>query len=57
MQMLKQIDSEVVIGQLSYKQIADIFNHVHAYQEDATTYRICRLYNLLTNTSTLQVIS
>ena len=29
MRMLKRIDSDVLIGQLSYMQIADIFNHVH----------------------------
>ena len=34
MSMLKRIDIEIVIGQLSYKQIADIFNHVHACQQD-----------------------
>ena len=27
--MLERVDSEVLIGQLSYKQIADIFNHIH----------------------------
>ena len=34
MSMLKRMDIEIVIGQLSYKQIADIFNHVHAHQQD-----------------------
>ena len=29
MDMLKRLDAEVVIGQLSYKQRSDIYNHVH----------------------------
>ena len=29
MDMLKRVDSEVLIGQLSYKQIADILYHIH----------------------------
>ena len=33
MDMLKRVDREVLIGQLSYKQIADIFNHIHFQQE------------------------
>ena len=32
--MLKRMDIEIVIGQLSYKQIADIFNHVHSCHQD-----------------------
>ena len=32
--MLRQADYQVVIGQLSYKQIADIFNHVHSCRLD-----------------------
>jgi hypothetical protein len=32
--MLKRIDIEIIIGQLSYKQIADIFNHVHSFHRD-----------------------
>ena len=32
--MLKRIDIEIIIGQLSYKQIADIFNHVHSIHHD-----------------------
>ena len=35
--MLKRIDCEVVIGQLSYKQIADIFNHVHVHTHQEST--------------------
>lgn len=34
MRMLERVDSQIVIGQLSYKQIADIFNHVHKCQLD-----------------------
>ena len=29
MDFLRRVDSEVLIGQLSYKQIADIFNHLY----------------------------
>ena len=36
LKMLQQIDSEVLIGQLSYKQLADIFNHVHFQDTDCT---------------------
>lgn len=36
MQMLKRIDSQVLIGQLSYKQIAKIFNHVHECYHNPT---------------------
>ena len=32
MSMLTRVDSEVLIGQLSYKQVADIFNHIHLQQ-------------------------
>jgi hypothetical protein len=32
MNVLIRVDSEVLIGQLSYKQIADIFNHIHLPQ-------------------------
>ena len=31
MDMLKQLDAEILIGQLSYKQRADIYNHIHQY--------------------------
>lgn len=31
MGLLKHLDAEVVIGQLSYKQCADIYNHDHNY--------------------------
>lgn len=34
--MLKRMDSEVVIGQLSYKQIAEIFNHTFASHLNTT---------------------
>ena len=37
MSLLRQVDSQVLIGQLSYKQISDIFNHVHSSQHVATT--------------------
>lgn len=31
MDMLKRLDAEILIGQLSYKQRADIYNEVHTY--------------------------
>ena len=31
--MLRRIDVEIVIGQLRYKQIADIFNQIHSVHE------------------------
>ena len=31
MDMLKRLDAEILIGQLSYKQRADIYNEVHRY--------------------------
>lgn len=34
--MLKRMDSEVVIGQLSYKQIAEIFNHTFTSHQITT---------------------
>ena len=33
MTLLNRLDSEVLIGQLSYKQRADIFNDVHCGKE------------------------
>ena len=34
MSTLKRIDIDIVVGQLSYKQIADIYNQVHSCQQD-----------------------
>ena len=40
--MLIQIDSQIVFGQLSYKQIADIFNNVHnTFGNVENRYMIC----------------
>ena len=39
--MLRQVDSEILIGLLSYKQIADIFNHVHFQEKDCSKYSDC----------------
>ena len=36
MSLIRQVDSQILIGQLSYKQISDIFNHVHSSQKIAT---------------------
>ena len=37
MSLIRQVDSQVLIGQLSYMQISDIFNHVHSGQQVAST--------------------
>ena len=37
MSLIGQVDSQILIGQLSYKQISDIFNHVHSRHQIATT--------------------
>ena len=29
MKMMQRLDTEILIGQLSYKQRADIYNHIH----------------------------
>ena len=34
MELLFRLDAEVVIGQLRYKQRADIHNHVHNYSAE-----------------------
>ena len=34
MNLLKRLDAEIVIGHLSYKQRADIYNHVHSYSSE-----------------------
>ena len=37
MSLIRQVDSQILIGQLSYKQISDIFNHVYSSHQIATT--------------------
>ena len=37
MSVIRHVDSQIVIGQLSYKQISDIYNHVHSHQQATTT--------------------
>ena len=34
MEILKKFDSECLIGQISYKQCAEIFNNYHGYESD-----------------------
>ena len=36
MSMLRQLDAEILIGQLSYKQRAEIYNYTHGYEIGAT---------------------
>ena len=38
MDLLKRLDAEIVIGQLSYKQRADIYNHVLNSNSDDQFY-------------------
>ena len=46
--MLRQVDSEVLLGQLSYKQIADIFNDVHFQGMDGSKYaNHIGIYNII----------
>ena len=37
MSVIRHVDSQIVIRQLSYKQISDMYNHVHSHQQATTT--------------------
>ena len=36
MSILCKLDAEILIGQMSYKQRADIYNYIHGYEEGVT---------------------
>lgn len=38
MDMLLRLDKEILIGQISYKQRADIYNAIHGYSGDNSRY-------------------
>ena len=38
MLLIKQVDSQVLIGQLSYLQIVKLFNHMHTFTDKPSTY-------------------
>ena len=37
MSILSQLDAKILIGQLSYKQRADIYNYTHKYEQQRST--------------------
>ena len=39
MLLIKQVDSQILIGQLSYLQIAELFKHMHLFADKPSTYR------------------
>ena len=42
MKMMQRLDTEILIGQLSYKQRADIYNHIHEVENTQDSERLAK---------------